>query len=137
MNTSLKGKARPQSAQAQVKARLNAIYEEERRDLEQRVAELTEKVDRKNLAQKLFEAGDGWQDDPYELIYSALQRAEGMAQLLGDVFMAMDGSRVHLKPSCVAHFAEALERDIREALLILKDYQEKGGFRKASKGDRT
>lgn len=143
MNAPTTGENRPNSAQAQLKARLNAIAEQEQRDLEQQIAELAEKVGRKNLAQKLLDArpevyGQFSHHTRHEMIHAALSRAQGVAGLLSNIFLECDlNPSIDLVPAHLAHTVECLERDIREALTVLGDYRENGGFRQASEEEQA
>lgn len=103
---------------------------EERRDLEQRLAALGEKVNRNALARAIL--ADRFRDEtnPYECVHTALSRAVGLAGLLNEVFDAGDmDDRVHraLTPSHLAYTAEILRHEIRAALIVFGDFWDNGG----------
>ncbi|BBL75057.1 hypothetical protein [Methylomagnum ishizawai] len=98
-----------------------------------RLAEFERLLDFKKLSQKLFEAEpcvSAERFNHYYLICIILERAEGVARFMREAFMEMDGRQhVGMSPHSVGFTAETLERDIRQARVLVDDYRERHGFR--------
>lgn len=69
--------------------------------------------------------------DSYEVLLDSLERAEGLAAMLAETFgeSARPSATFDVSPKAALGTAEALTRNIREALAILEDCHARGVFR--------
>lgn len=126
-NSSLMGDVRPESA---AHCPVTAFNAERQVRLEQRISELSQRIDRDNLAKKVFSDHFKGDTNPYDCIHMALSRAVGLAGLLNEIFDAGDmDERVHhaLTPTHLAYTADTLKHEIQAALIVLSDFWENGG----------